>query len=80
MSKIHIDGLTEYQVKLLDKMWSLNTHRELTDWFDTLDKPDLLAATTLQIIVMQEFSEQTALTDDTGIKMLEKIGVNCRHN
>ena len=75
---IRIDGLTDMQVKFLDKLWSMDTQEEVDAWFRTLSDDDLnMAATLHEILVIQVLEESSK--DDAGIAqdMLQKIGVKC---
>ena len=51
---IQIDGLTEYQVEMLDHMWSLKTQEEYEDWLSLLCEEDLLTARSLAILIALE--------------------------
>jgi hypothetical protein len=42
MNKITLINLTPYQVNMLEKMWSLDTFEEFTEWQDILDNEDRL--------------------------------------
>lgn len=52
---IQIENLTEYQVEMLDHMWSLDSLEEYEEWYDLLDEEDQLLADNLQqMIVLAE--------------------------
>jgi hypothetical protein len=51
---IQIDGLTEYQVEMLDHMWSLKTQEEYEDWLSLLCEEDFLTARSLSILIALE--------------------------
>ena len=75
---IRIDGLTERQVKFLDKMWSMDTQEEVSAWFRTLSDDDLNMAVTLHEMLVSQMLEQTAESDTKLAKdMLQNIGVKC---
>jgi len=40
MANIAINGLTGYQVKMLDHIWSLKSQEEYSEWYDLLDEED----------------------------------------
>ena len=51
---IQIEGLTQYQVEMLDHMWSLKTQEEYEDWLSLLCEEDLLIARSLSILIALE--------------------------
>lgn len=51
-NKLSIDGLTKYQVKMLDKMWSLQSEEEFNDWYFTLNEKDTEIVDQLKVILM----------------------------
>ena len=73
---IRIDGLTDRQVKFLDKMWSMDTQEEVSAWFRTLSDEDLSMAVTLHAMLISQMLEQPA-EDDVSMaqSMLRDIGV-----
>ena len=71
-----IDGLTEEQCKMLDIMWTLDTAKELYDWFEQLPAHKLNMALVLHDMMIQELYESDVKKDSSLAKqMLEKIGV-----
>ena len=73
---IRIDGLTDRQVKFLDKMWSMDTQEEVAAWFQTLSDDDLNMAVTLHEMLVSQMLEQPAEEDvSVAQDMLQKIGV-----
>jgi replicative superfamily II helicase len=70
-----IDGLTEEQCKILDKMWSLDTAKELYDWFESLSDRKLETALVLYDMMIQELYEDKVADGKEAKKMLTKIGV-----
>jgi len=65
---ITIDGVTEKQASMLDKLWSFDTMDEVLKWMDTLDATDQqmvdvlmemirLEATDLETAEMNSFPE-----------------------
>lgn len=58
MREISIDNLTEYQVEMLDHMWSLDTYEEYQEWIDLLDEDDRILAESLsQMVILAEMDE-----------------------
>lgn len=51
---MNIHNLTEIQVKLLDKMWSIQTKEELDVWMAGLDEETLLVVMSLRQILIYE--------------------------
>lgn len=49
---IYIDGLTTYQVEMLDHMWSLDTQQEYFEWYELLDDEDQAQADLLQRMIL----------------------------
>jgi hypothetical protein len=73
---ITLRGLTPEQVKLLDKLWALDTQEEVDAWFDSLDTKSFQQAVVLQEMVIEAMLEQTADGDlSVARSMLENIGV-----
>jgi len=70
-----IDGLTEEQCKILDKMWSLDTSKELYDWFESLSGRKLETALVLYDMMMQELYEEEVKDGKLAKNMLIQIGV-----
>lgn len=56
---IHIDGLTGYQVQMLDHMWSLDSEREYLEWYHLLDEDDQDTADLLQRMIILAALDQT---------------------
>ena len=53
-----ISNLTEYQVEMLDHMWSLDSFEEYEEWYNLLDDEDQLLADSLQeMIILAEMDE-----------------------
>jgi len=49
---ITIDNLTEYQVEMLDHMWSLDSMEEYEEWYNLLDDEDQQLADSLQQMII----------------------------
>ena len=71
-----IDGLTEEQCNILDKMWSLDSATELYNWFDQLPPHKLEMAIVLYEMMIQELYEDQVNDKKLAKQMLNKIGVN----
>ena len=55
---IQIHNLTEYQVEMLDHMWSLETIEEYEEWYNLLDEEDQILAESLQeMIILAEMDD-----------------------
>ena len=55
---IQIENLTEYQVEMLDHMWSLDSVEEYEEWYDLLDEEDQQLADSLQqMIILAEMDD-----------------------
>ena len=55
---IQIENLTEYQVEMLEHMWSLESEEEYEEWYDLLDEEDHQLADTLQqMIILAEMDD-----------------------
>ena len=74
---MRIDGLTEQQCLMLDKLWNLDTTAELFAYFETLNDDEFQIALVLQEMLMQEFAEQDDNNLSQAKSMLENIGVRC---
>ena len=59
---IKINNLTEYQVEMLDHMWSLETIEEYEEWYNLLDDADQQLAESLQQMII--LAEMDNLMDD----------------
>lgn len=59
---IQIHNLTEYQVEMLDHMWSLETIEEYEEWYNLLDEEDQILAESLQEMII--LAEMDNLMDD----------------
>jgi hypothetical protein len=55
---IQIENLTEYQVEMLDHMWSLYSVEEYEEWYNLLDEEDQQLADSLQqMIILAEMDD-----------------------
>lgn len=58
MREISIDNLTEYQVEMLDHMWSLDSYEEYQEWIELLDEEDRILAESLsQMVILAQMDE-----------------------
>lgn len=74
---IRIENLTEYQVEMLDHMWSLDTEEEFFDWYNLLDGEDQKLADSLQqMIILATFDEMVEATQFKDAKdVLKKFAL-----
>jgi hypothetical protein len=49
---IQIENLTEYQVEMLDHMWTLDSMEEYMEWYHLLDEEDQQLADSLQEMII----------------------------
>jgi hypothetical protein len=81
MSQIRIDGLTAHQIKVVDKLWSMDTHDEVTEWISSLSSAEQKEAITLQQMILDAILEEDITRDDSNSimakEMLKSIGVKC---
>lgn len=62
---ISIDGLTEYQVRLLDKMWSINGYDEYTEWKEELKENTRKIVEVLEsLIIAAELDTETEVSEE----------------
>ena len=55
---IQIENLTEYQVEMLEHMWSLESVEEYEEWYALLDEEDQQLADSLQqMIILAEMDD-----------------------
>lgn len=76
--KLQIDNLTEEQVKLLDKMWTLETIDDLEKWVRTLPPHQVQMVKVLRellilSIIDEDVEEMSSYSE--AAKMLKKIGI-----
>ena len=58
---IQINGLTQYQVSLLDEMWACDTWQDFEEFMEALDPEDRAEALKLQrMILLAELDEVVA--------------------
>lgn len=75
---MQIDNLTEEQVKLLDKMWTLETIDDLEKWVRTLPPRQVQMVKVLRELLIlsmidEDVEEMSSYSE--AAKMLKKIGV-----
>ena len=62
---ISIDGLTEYQVHLLDKMWSIDGYDEYTEWKEELKENTRKIVEVLEsLIIAAELDTETEVSEE----------------
>ena len=75
---MRIDGLTDHQVAIADRLWEMETEQECLDWIATLDRADMFAALTLMRMMVESFDDERvdAMTEfPEAASMLKSIGV-----
>ncbi len=71
---VKMDNLTEQQVKLLDKMWSIESVQELDRFYQTLPYLERCMAKTLeQIMIMDMMDEQWIADLSDANRMIQNI-------
>ena len=71
---VKLDNLTEQQVTLLDKMWSIDSVQELDEFYTTLSYSDRCMAKTLeQILIMDLMDEQWTADLSEANRMIQNI-------
>jgi hypothetical protein len=72
---IQIEHLTEYQVEMLDHMWSLDSLQEYEEWYDLLDEEDQRLADSLQqMIILAEMDNLMGDCNDAK-QLLKKFAL-----
>ena len=62
---ISIDGLTEHQVRLLDKMWSIDGYDEYTEWKEELKENTRKIVEVLEsLIIAAELDTETEVSEE----------------
>jgi hypothetical protein len=62
---ISIDGLTEYQCKLLDKMWSIDGYDEYIEWKNELTANTAKIVEVLEsLIIAAELDAETEVSEE----------------
>jgi len=70
---IKIENLTEYQVEMLDHMWSLDSVEEYEEWYVLLDDEDQQLADSLQqMIILAEMDNLMGECNDAK-QLLKKF-------
>ena len=65
---ITISGLTKRQVKLLDKMWAIDSYQEYMDWKESMTEKQVQEVDTLEEMVMlAELDEIDDLTEANNL-------------
>lgn len=72
---IQINNLTEYQVEMLDHMWSLDSVEEYEEWYNLLDDEDQQLADSLQqMIILAEMDDLMGNCNDAK-EVLKKFAL-----
>jgi hypothetical protein len=72
---IKIENLTEYQVEMLDHMWSLDSVEEYEEWYVLLDDEDQQLADSLQqMIILAEMDNLMGECNDAK-QLLKKFAL-----
>ena len=56
---IQINNLSQYEVEMLDHMWTLETEEEFFGWYNLLDEEDQMVADYLQKMIVLAYAEET---------------------
>lgn len=56
---IQINNLSQYEVEMLDHMWTLETEEEFFDWYNLLDEDDRNLCDYLQEMIILAHAEET---------------------
>ena len=63
---IQINNLSQYEVEMLDHMWTLDTEEEFFEWYNLLDGEDQMVADYLQQMIILSSAEE--MIEQTGYK------------
>lgn len=72
---IQIENLTEYQVEMLDHMWSLDSLEEYEEWYDLLDEEDQNLADSLQQMILLEQMDNLMGDCNDAKQLLKKFAL-----
>lgn len=61
---IQLEGLTPMQVKLCDKIWSMDTQEEIVEWFNTLPRRLQIQAHAMLMMITAELLDQEEFTTE----------------
>jgi hypothetical protein len=75
MGMIQIENLTEYQVEMLDHMWSLDSFEEYEEWYNLLDDEDQRLADNLQQMIIMEEMEPMLVNCIEAKEVLKKFAL-----
>jgi hypothetical protein len=75
MGMIQIENLTEYQVEMLDHMWSLDSFEEYEEWYNLLDDEDQRLADSLQQMIIMEEMEPMLVNCIEAKEVLKKFAL-----
>lgn len=75
---MRLEGLTQAQCDMLDKMWDKDTSEDLYNFFLTLNEEEYNMALTLYHLIQQETNEESVKEGTAdAVQMLQDIGVSC---
>lgn len=68
---IQINNLSEYEVEMLDHMWSLDTEEEFFEWYNLLDEDDQRLCDYLQEMIILAHAEE--MIEETKYKDAKQV-------
>ena len=68
---IKINNLSEYEVDMLDHMWTLETEEEFFEWYNLLDEEDQHLADYLQEMILLASAEE--MIEETNYKDAKQV-------
>lgn len=69
---ISISGLTKRQVKLLDKMWAIDSYQDYMDWKEAMTEQQIQEIESLeQMVMLAENDEVDSLSEANNV--LKKV-------
>jgi len=69
---ITISGLTKRQVKLLDKMWAIDSYQDYMDWKEAMTEKQIQEVESLEEMVMLAENDEVDTLVDAN-KFLKKV-------
>lgn len=71
---ITINGLTKYQVEMLDHMWSLDSEEDYLTWYNLLDEEDQkMADTLMRMLVIESAEEEPTEISEEVVDLLRRM-------
>lgn len=68
---IQINNLSQYEVEMLDHMWTLDTEEEFFEWYNLLDEEDQKICDYLQEMVILASAEE--MIEETNYKDAKQV-------